>query len=186
MPRTDFKTLWAMYGKDDSTHKCNRKHRKKKDPKYEKLLDIVKHLAQKKNLRDSGNIEKATFKWTAPKSQQAEGAPIVPIPRDKFQSACRSLQPQAETVDYKLNWETKHSDYRNGELSIESWLIFADGKVDPLAVMEKLVRNGQVGGLGDTVEKPLYPTDEDAYGLFEIRDLSPGPMTDIKNILKKF
>jgi hypothetical protein len=174
MPRTDFKTLYAMYGRDDTNLKKKNKDclkRKKKDPKYEDLLEIVKKLAREKNLKDSENIEKATFKWTKPDTVPQKG-PSPPPPRGLFNSACRSLQKQAEVVDYKASWATRNDDYLKGELSIKSWLTFAEGKVDPLAVMERLVRNGQVGGLGDTVEKPLYQSDvEDGYGIFEMRDL---------------
>lgn len=185
MPRTDFKTLYKMYGDDQSEHKKNKCKRKKKDAKYEKLIEIVKHLAKKKGFKDSANVGKATFKWEKPKPQQAGGAPTPPIPRGRMKSACEKLVETPETVDWKAKWPTKDSDYQKGELSVESWLVFQEGKLDPLAIMERLLWDGQVGGLGDTVEKPLYPANEDAYGLFEIRDLSGGFFTDLEKFVTK-
>jgi len=190
MPRTDFKTMYAMYGNDESTHrkKCRDKKRKKKDRKYDDILEIIKHLAKKKNLNDNANIEKATFKWNKPTGSAPTGdRPPIPPPPGAFHKACESLQREAENVDYKADWATRNSDFRNGELSIKSWVEFAKGKVDPLAVMEKLVRSGQVGGLGDRVEQPLYPdaTGEDAYAIFEIRDFSSGNFGNLGDFLKK-
>ena len=141
MPRTDFKTLYAMYGNDESTHTKNKKcKRKKKDPKYEKLIEIIKHLAQKKGLKDAGKIEKATFKWTKPPASLT-GPPVAP-PRSDMQSACKSLNLEHDTVDWTASWPTKTKDYRAGELSIETWVVFTEGKVDPLSLMYVAVSEG--------------------------------------------
>jgi hypothetical protein len=134
MPRTDFKTLYKMYGDDESTHNKNKKcKRKKKDPKYEKLIEIIKYLAQRKGLRDAGKIEKATFKWKKP-PPSLTGPPVAPS-RDNMKSACKALNLEPDTVDWKASWPTRTDDYNKGELSIESWVIFAEGKVDPLPLM---------------------------------------------------
>lgn len=44
MPRTDFRTLYEMYAYDDFPW-CSRK---KKNAKYDKLIEIVKYLSKKK------------------------------------------------------------------------------------------------------------------------------------------
>jgi hypothetical protein len=124
-----------MYGNDESTHTKNKKcKRKKKDPKYDKLIEIIKHLALKKGLRDAGNIEKATFKWRKAPGSRA-GRPPVPLPQSKMESACKDLNLEPDTVDWGASWPTRTPDYSNGELSIESWVIFAEGKIDPLPLM---------------------------------------------------
>jgi hypothetical protein len=186
MPRTDFKTLYAMYGNDDSEHRRNRRKRCKKSKKFDKLIDIIKHLAEKKNLRDAASIEKATFKWTPPPIVTRTG-PTPPLPRKALYSACKSLGIKSNEVDWQASWSTKEVDYRKGELSIASWVIFAEGKVDPLSLMENLLRSGQVGGLGDRVEKPLYPdsTDEAAYALYELRDINGASFTSLEQFLTK-
>lgn len=154
MPRTDFKTLYTMYGQDDSNHRakkrCNKK-RTKKNNQTKSLLDIIKSLAGKKELKNSDSIAQQSFKWKKPSADE--------------------IQEAKGDSTFSNQWDKQFDDYTNGELSIEKWVMFAQGKVDPLAVMEKMVRNNQVGGLGDTVEQPLYETDEDGYGIFEFRDL---------------
>ncbi|KAH7392540.1 hypothetical protein BKA66DRAFT_457723 [Pyrenochaeta sp. MPI-SDFR-AT-0127] len=104
-----------------------------------------------------------------------------------MKSACKALNLEPDTVDWQASWSTKNDDYNKGELSIGSWVVFAEGKVDPLPIMENLLRGGQVGGLGDRVEKPLYPgsTDEDAYALYELRDLSSDSFVGLENFLTK-
>jgi hypothetical protein len=52
-----------------------------------------------------------------------------------MRSACKALNIESDTVDWKASWPTRTEDYRKGELSIESWVIFAEGKVDPLPLM---------------------------------------------------
>jgi hypothetical protein len=186
MPRTDFKTLYAMYGNDESNHKGSRKTKrcKKNSDKFQSLLDVIKHLAEKKNLKDASNIETATFKWKT-KGRADQTGPPLPPPIGTMESACKALNLERDIVDWQASWSTRNDDYNRGELSIRSWIVFAEGKVDPLPIMDHLLRGGQVGGLGDRVEKPLYPgsTDEDAYALYELRDFSSGTFDNLEILL---
>lgn len=57
------------------------------------------------------------------------------MPMVKMKSICKTFDIEPDSVDWKATWPTKNTDYRNAELSIGTWVVFADGKVDPLPIM---------------------------------------------------
>lgn len=66
----------------------------------------------------SGNIAQQSFKWTKPSADDIKEAKGNP--------------------EFSNQWDKQFDDYTNGELSIEKWVMFAEGKVDPLAVSKRL------------------------------------------------
>lgn len=181
MPRTDWKTMYNMYAKeDDNTRKT--KCRPKKKNKDQPLLDIVRDLAKKKQI--PGDIDTATFKWEKVQPIREAGTRGVCANMAGSVTA-RALQRRGR-ADTTSTWSTKNDDIAKKELSVKSWIEGLDSNIDPLSAMDEIVWDGQIGGLGDRLEAPLYPeaaVDDSKYPLFELRDLNGGGMDRVEGFL---
>ncbi|KAH7395021.1 hypothetical protein DE146DRAFT_756900 [Phaeosphaeria sp. MPI-PUGE-AT-0046c] len=184
MPRTDWKTMYNMYAKEDDNTRKTKCRPKKKNPN-QSLLDIVKDLAKKKQL--SGDIESATFKWDKAKAPAREAGTRGVCSNMAGAVSARALARRGR-ADTSANWPTKAKDQADKSLSLKSWLEGLDKNMDPLSAMDELVWDGQIGGLGDRLEAPLYPeaaVDDSKYPLFELRDLTGGGMDKVEGYLKE-
>ncbi|KAF2667356.1 hypothetical protein BT63DRAFT_480344 [Microthyrium microscopicum] len=120
------------------------------------LLQIVQKISGQK-----GDIAKQVFTWTG---------------NDK------ATKP-------KENWDGRDADLKSGKLEVQKFLGHLQGddkganKLDLVKLMDKTLRNGQIGGLGDKLEQT--GTNKVAP-LFELRELAPIQGADLGKKLGEF
>ena len=87
------------------------------------------------------------------------------------------------------DWPGKAADMQSGELTVKEFLDTLQGKdtpqLDLLMLMDKMVRHGQIGGLGKRMEGVYGALDKPAP-IFEFRDLANVNRNDLSARMDKF
>jgi hypothetical protein len=118
MPRTDWQTMYDMYGKDKDQNRkpgCKRPRPKKKD-KGQTLVEVARELAKKKNL---GDVDSGKFLWKK-KNPPSPPAPRAPCANSQNSLLARSELTKRAGVDTSVSWFSKQSDIDNKELSVKT------------------------------------------------------------------
>ncbi|KAF2279523.1 uncharacterized protein EI97DRAFT_439857 [Westerdykella ornata] len=172
MPRTSWNKLYELYGTDHDQDESARKRKCKKRRKDKRsLLDIVDDLAKKKGIENAGS---ATFKWHKQNNHRVTTYPGISTSCTPQNQVRRALEMRAnDDVDINTDWPAKDTDVERKELAVETWVKELENGKDVLAVMDRLVWDGQIGGFGSRTEGPLTESSsEEELGLFELRDIS--------------
>ena len=154
MPRTDFVTMYKAFVQ----------------PKLEAQLkggdcglrDIVDSVAGEQ-------VSEHKFKWpTGPDSDDESmkrdvQSPALSLPNSKLTKRAKSRLHVDNT------WESKGTDVNVGELEVGTWLDELEDGNEVLAAMDEIVFDGQIGGLGNTMESISGSTK--GYPIFEFRDI---------------
>jgi hypothetical protein len=89
----------------------------------------------------------------------------------------------------KENWDGRDDDLKSGKLEVQKFLKYLQGddkganKLDLVKLMDKTLRNGQIGGLGDKLEQVGASK---VAPLFELRELDSIKGADLGKALGKF